>query len=84
MISCGIVGISITLAQCTPISYGWEAPLGAQGHCVDLIADEIGSGVFIVVADVALLIMPMPILWTLKIKLSQKLQLVGVFALGLL
>ena len=51
---------------------------------MDLRASVIGNGATIVLADLALLILPMPMLWKLKIRMAQKLQLSVIFAMGIL
>jgi hypothetical protein len=84
VLACGVVNVTVCLTQCTPTRYAWEAPLGTPGRCVDLRGDEIGTGVAVTAADIFLLLLPMPTLWALKVKLVQKLQLSGIFFLGLL
>ena len=53
------------------------------GHCFDDSASYKASGVFNVLSDFAILIVPMPTLWNLKC-LKQKVLTTGVFATGLL
>ena len=79
---CFIIGVIIVVVQCIPTSYAWEVALGAKGRCVNLVGAEIGNGATLAAADIMLLILPMPDLWSLRIALKQKLQICGIFALG--
>lgn len=73
------------LLQCTPIHYGWDRLYGRmQGRCVDLKAEVLSTAVLNTLADVALLILPIPTLWNLQMPLKQKLGLCVIFLLGIL
>ena len=54
------------------------------GHCFDGSASYKASGVFNVLSDFAILIVPMPTLWSLQMSFKKKLLTMGVFAIGLL
>ena len=54
------------------------------GHCFDATASWKASGVFNVLSDFAILILPMPTVWTLQMSLRRRLLIMGVFATGLL
>lgn len=54
------------------------------GHCFDGNASYKGSGVFNVLSDFAILIIPMPVLWNLQMSLERKIMTMGVFATGFL
>ena len=68
---------------CTPREKIWN-PLMKGGHCFDGSASYKASGVFNVLSDFAILIVPMPTLWNLQMSLKKKLLTMGVFATGLL
>ena len=78
-----VIFIVVSLLQCRPVQYFWEQAPGVEGSCVDLVATYEGVGVMVLVADLALLILPLPMVWKLKIHLAQKLQLSAIFAVGL-
>ena len=72
-----------TLLQCSPLNYGWDQLYGQMtGKCVNLKAEAISTAALSTVADVALLILPIPILWGLQMPYKQKLSLCGIFLLG--
>lgn len=73
------------LFQCTPIHYFWDGVNGLkQGHCVNLKAEVLSVAVLNALADVLLLILPIPTLWNLQLPLKQRVGLCMVFFLGTL
>lgn len=79
-----IISVIVVCTQCQPISFSWEEPLGAKGSCVNLRGMILGNGILVTVADLALLIIPMPMLWSLQIARKRKIMLCMLFSLGLL
>ncbi|KAL8984631.1 MAG: hypothetical protein Q9177_004652, partial [Variospora cf. flavescens] len=79
-------GISTFFAaafQCSPPSYYWSKyTRKTQGSCINLTMLLIVTASTNIVTDVALLILPMPVLWHFKIQRSQKFALSGIFLLG--
>lgn len=82
VVGCSIMAVVVITTECKPIRYSWEQPLGVSGKCVDLRAAEIGPGVALTVADVMILMLPMPTLWSLQISRMQKIQLCTLFGIG--
>ena len=73
----------VVLFQCKPIHYSWDLPRGfTQGQCIDLTGGYVGTGITNTVSDLALIILPMPIVWGLQISKRQKLIICGIFLLG--
>ena len=54
------------------------------GHCFNPNASYKASGVFNVLSDFAILIVPMPTVWNLQMPMRKKLLVMGVFATGFL
>ncbi|KAF2013081.1 hypothetical protein BU24DRAFT_264076 [Aaosphaeria arxii CBS 175.79] len=79
-----LVGVILVFTQCRPLRYAWDEPKGIEGECINLTALEISTGVLIASADLMLLVLPMPVLWSLRVSTKEKLLLCGLFALGLL
>jgi hypothetical protein len=85
VIAYAVAAILGTLLQCLPIHYGRDRILGvAQGRCVDIKAQAISMAALNSLADVALLVLPMPTLWSLRLPLKEKLGLCMIFSLGIL
>ena len=76
---CEIFKINI----CTPRAK-ISNPLMTTGHCFDTKASYKASGVFNVLSDFAILILPMPTLWNLQSSLRRRFLTMGVFAAGFL
>lgn len=67
--------------QCNPRDKIWNL-LITKGHCYNGNAVYEASGIFNVLSDFAILIMPMQSVWHLNMSLRRKLLTTGVFALG--
>ena len=76
--------VTITVA-CRPISFFWNQwvdPL-AEGRCViDLYAFYLGNGIASMLTDFIILTVPMPIVWQLQMRRTEKLTICGIFLLG--
>ncbi len=68
---------------CSPREKIWN-PLMTTGHCFEGDASYKASGMFNVLSDFAILVLPMPTLWNLQMSLRRKLLIMGVFATGFL
>ena len=68
---------------CTPRAKLWD-PSITTGHCFDGNDTFEASGIFNVVSDLIILILPMPTLWRLQLSLKRRLLTMGVFAAGFL
>ena len=83
------IGSNVTLLlQCTPVNYLWDRLYGRiEGHCISLTyakAWVLATSSLNTLADVALLVLPIPTLWHLQMPLKQKLGLIVMFLLGTL
>ncbi|KAL3589725.1 hypothetical protein FPOAC2_11901 [Fusarium poae] len=73
-----IVGIA---TLCVPLEALWDPRI--KGKCFkDQTLMWYINGVMHIVIDFAIIVMPLPIVWKLKLPLSQKLWLSGIFGLG--
>ncbi|KAI1147214.1 hypothetical protein F4825DRAFT_455722 [Nemania diffusa] len=77
----GISEVIVAIAQCQPIAFQWNRKIEG-GHCIDQLAYYRWVSVPNVIHDVVMLIMPLPVVWTLKIDFRQKLALTAVFLIG--
>lgn len=53
-----------------------------DGHCGDQIALYMTGGIFNLILDVTVVVLPMPMLWGLQMPRGKKVALTGVFGLG--
>ena len=72
----------LTLFKCTPIAKNWNAL--SPGHCLPPKGLPYASGAINVVSDIFVLVLPLPCIWSLKLKLSRKLRVTAIFNLGIL
>ena len=71
-----------SVLQCVPIQAYWHPKVKAR--CVYIYGFFLGQAIPNIMLDFVLLLLPLHPLWKLKMKLSQKVALVGVFVLGYL
>ena len=78
----GILTFSIfeSIFQCTPIARAWIPTL--DGTCVDEQSAWYAHAALSMVTDVIILTLPLPMLWKLQLKWSQKALISGVFICG--
>ncbi|KPM42684.1 hypothetical protein AK830_g3836 [Neonectria ditissima] len=69
--------------QCIPLQAVWDPRIKA--NCIpNRTTWWYFNGVFNIVTDFAILLLPLPIVWKLLLPLSQKIILMGIFGLGFL
>lgn len=76
-------GTATTLAsifQCTPIPRAWNKNI--PGVCLNTVIFWYTNAGFSIAGDLILLILPMPVLYNLKLPLNQRIALMLVFSLG--
>jgi hypothetical protein len=77
-----ITSSMVNLLQCLPIEANWNPELAATAKCVHFGTELIAISTINAVTDLALLILPMPMLWGLHTSRNKKIQLMVIFALG--
>lgn len=68
--------------NCVPVAKFWNKDL--PGSCLDFEAIWFFNASMNIVTDIALLLLPMPLLSKLQLPRTQKIALMGVFAMGIL
>ena len=77
------VGTVFGIALCIPRKKIWN-PLMTTGHCFSVNALFQATGVFNVISDFAILILPMPCVWRLRMPFRKKILMTTIFATGFL
>ncbi|KIW24041.1 uncharacterized protein PV07_09780 [Cladophialophora immunda] len=77
----GVTFILTSCFSCWPVAYYWDKSIKG-GHCVDLMAFWFSFSGFNIVTDLAVWVLPMPVLKSLQLPRKQKISLIAVFALG--
>ncbi|CAG8949646.1 hypothetical protein HYFRA_00007880 [Hymenoscyphus fraxineus] len=64
---------------CTPFQYSWDKSIPG-GHCIDLPAEHLWISLPNIVTDLAMLLLPQPVIWHLQVSRAQKIGLTITFA----
>lgn len=56
--------------------------VGGSGFCGDQKSLDLFIGIFNLLLDVTVVVMPMPVLWGLKLAVGKKVMLSGMFGVG--
>jgi hypothetical protein len=75
-----IVNGLVTTFDCTPIAYQWDKSI--QGRCIDVLALYRWMSFPNIVTDVIILVLPMRMVWALRMTRTQKLGLSVIFLTG--
>ncbi|PVH90752.1 hypothetical protein DM02DRAFT_734435 [Periconia macrospinosa] len=78
----GIASSIVSMTLCVPWEKLWTP--NRPGHCIDIKAYYTANSALNMVLDIVIFILPIPLLWALKLPQRQRLCLVVVFALGLI
>ncbi|MCJ1457993.1 hypothetical protein MMC28_008362 [Mycoblastus sanguinarius] len=81
VIAWGIATFFVAVFTCSPIHAYWDVEMPTR-KCIDPLRYFLGVQIANIVMDLAILILPMPYLWRLRISLPHKIALVGIFMLG--
>ncbi|KAH7382070.1 hypothetical protein BKA64DRAFT_684859 [Cadophora sp. MPI-SDFR-AT-0126] len=77
-----VASFLVAAFQCVPVASLWDPALAATAQCVELAPFFFGTSIPNILADLFLLLLPMPYVWQLKITTTQKLFVIGLFLLG--
>jgi hypothetical protein len=83
-----VSGYSLALAlalifACSPIQKGWD-PTITSGSCIDQPAIYLATAITNTASDVVLILIPVKVVWNLRIRLIQKLGVIFMFGIGCL
>ncbi|KAF9872592.1 hypothetical protein CkaCkLH20_10089 [Colletotrichum karsti] len=82
----GVVFFFVTLLQCQPIAFFWEQYTGStDGHCINMdviIALTYLYSAFSVICDFTFAILPIVLIWNLKMDRKTKIALVPIMAMA--
>jgi hypothetical protein len=70
----------VAIFQCYPVHHTWDK--SASGKCVDTYALLMAASVLYIINDIVIVIMPIPVVWCLRVSRQQKMGLTGLFLLG--
>ena len=70
----------LTIFQCHPIRYFWNRDL--KGACLDVNALAYANSAMSIIQDVAIVALPIPVVWGLQMNTKKKVSVGIMFALG--
>ncbi|KAI9756399.1 MAG: hypothetical protein M1815_003660 [Lichina confinis] len=69
-----------TIFQCTPVDRLWIRHL--EGTCINTPVLFLAASVINIVTNILIVVLPLPIVWSLRVSRQQKLALTGLLLLG--
>ncbi|KAF2178168.1 hypothetical protein K469DRAFT_803823 [Zopfia rhizophila CBS 207.26] len=76
----GVPSTVLNISHCKPIQKAWQ--YGLPGTCINLRTFYVASNVLNVIFDIIIFVLPIPVVWKLKLPLRQRVLLVATFACG--
>lgn len=78
------IGVFVSVCcYCTPIAHFWD-PLRVPGHCINEVVATTMFSLTLMITDLIIYVMPMPIIWKLKMTTRRRIEITLVFVIGLL
>ncbi|KAI4186980.1 MAG: hypothetical protein LQ346_005586 [Caloplaca aetnensis] len=80
-----VAGAALTflnIFQCSPVARTFQEPIPSNLKCIDIIALYLSSAPINIITDLALLMLPMPILTAMRLPRNEKLILIVTFSFG--
>ena len=68
--------------QCKPVQKAWDVTM--PGTCIEVIKLWLGNAIPNIVTDLVIIAIPLPLVWRLRISLSQRIAVCGLFLTGFL
>ena len=72
----------LAIFQCSPVSAGYRYPVQDNARCTDIVTLYLSSAPVNIITDIAILLLPMPILTGMRLPKKQKIILVVTFSFG--
>ena len=76
-----VANFVIGFTECKPFPYSWDKTI-PNGHCINLLIPFRLIGGLNVLSDVAILLLPLPVIWRLHMSTKQKIGLTLTFLTG--
>ncbi|KAL4780061.1 hypothetical protein BJX76DRAFT_339165 [Aspergillus varians] len=87
VIGLSIASFFILTFSCFPPSKFWDVTGTAEGHCMDPDSQQIfyeANGILNIITDILIYVVPIPMLWRVRISRRRKAAILGVFSVGVL
>ncbi|RDW78310.1 hypothetical protein BP5796_06162 [Coleophoma crateriformis] len=83
LITVGLFSFSTSIAgilQCVPVAKAWQKNM--PGYCYDLVKAWYANAIFSIITDIAILCLPMHMVYKLQRSRREKFLLYGIFGIG--
>lgn len=70
------------LLICIPIRYNWDKRI--DGHCGNSYAAYVSVAIVDLIAELSVIMLPMPYVWTLQLPVGKKIALTFIFGIGIM
>ncbi|KAL1968958.1 hypothetical protein VTN77DRAFT_792 [Rasamsonia byssochlamydoides] len=74
--------IFLSIFQCIPVRAYWDVDPTYPYHCLDGTADVFAASVVNISTDFLTTVVPMPLIWRLKLPVRQRIAVIAIFGLG--
>ena len=79
----GLALTLFTVFQCTPVDALFKRPTPPNAHCTDILTIYLSSIPLNIITDLAILLLPIPVLTAMKLPKKQKIILLVTFGFGI-
>ncbi|PYI15296.1 integral membrane protein [Aspergillus japonicus CBS 114.51] len=80
---CCLLFLFISIFQCSPIRAYWEVAPTYSFHCLNDGAAVFSASVVNIFTDFLTTVLPMPLIWNLKMPARQRVAVISIFGLGI-
>ena len=80
----GVSFTIVTLAGCRPFAANWDKVSHPDYKCINTSQFYVAQAALGAVLDISILLLPMPIVWNLRLATSKKVGLTILFTTGIL
>ena len=79
----GLVLTLVNIFQCRPVDAAIKVPSPPGTYCIDIVAFYVSTSPINIITDVAIVFLPLPTLWRIKLPRRQKIALFLVLGTGI-
>ena len=72
--------VLVSCLQCQPMAAIWDESV--EGSCIDDGAFLVATGVMNMITDLILLVLPLPVIWTMQKTKVERITLGGIYLVG--
>ncbi|KAJ9302737.1 hypothetical protein DTO271G3_111 [Paecilomyces variotii] len=78
-----ITFVCLTIFQCSPVRAFWDLQPNYPYHCLNGNNDVFAASVVNIFTDLLCTVLPMPLIWRLKLPVRQRMAVISIFGVGI-